>query len=198
MAAAPCPTCRWQVVWQNGKRRHRWAMQPLPAIPDESTLPNLAWLITPHLFSGCSASGWRQTCLVHLLHKLEHMERYKLPGKHWPAFAKKLRCLLGDAVQLWPGCDELPEGTSTSRRGGARGGGRWPSPKPRSVNAYGPFSGRRAGDRRENCRARARRRSCGWSARSRIPRGGSERDSHREPRSKHGGHRRAADLPSRR
>jgi transposase len=45
----------------------------------------------------CSA---RQTCLAHLLRDLEHVEQYKHPGPEWPAFAKKLRRLLGDAMRL--------------------------------------------------------------------------------------------------
>ena len=58
----------------------------------------------------------RQTCLVHLLRELEHTEKYKSPGKHWPAFAKKLRRLLGDAIRLWRRRDELPAATYASRR----------------------------------------------------------------------------------
>jgi len=58
----------------------------------------------------------RQTCLAHLLRELEHTEKYKSPGKHWPAFAKKLRRLLGDAIRLWRRRGELPEATYTSRR----------------------------------------------------------------------------------
>ena len=46
------------------------------------------------------ACALRQTCLVHLLRELEHTEKYKSPGKHWPTFAKKLRRLLADAVRL--------------------------------------------------------------------------------------------------
>ncbi len=30
----------------------------------------------------------RQTCLAHLLRELKHTEKYKSPGKNWPAFAK--------------------------------------------------------------------------------------------------------------
>jgi len=59
----------------------------------------------------------RQTCLAHLLRELEHTEKYKSPGKHWPAFAKKLRRLLGDAIRLWRRQDELSAATYTSRRG---------------------------------------------------------------------------------
>jgi hypothetical protein len=42
----------------------------------------------------------RQTCLAHLLRDLEHVEQYKRPGPQWPAFAKKLRRLVGDAMRL--------------------------------------------------------------------------------------------------
>lgn len=58
----------------------------------------------------------RQTCLVHLLRELAHTEKYKSPGAHWPAFAKKLRRLLGDAIRLWRSKDELPPATYASRR----------------------------------------------------------------------------------
>ncbi len=60
--------------------------------------------------------GLRQTCLVHLLRELEHTTKYKSPGEHWPAFSKKLRRLLGDAIRLWRRKSELPEATYTSRR----------------------------------------------------------------------------------
>ena len=58
----------------------------------------------------------RQTCLAHLLRELEHTEKYKSPGKHWPAFAKKLRRLLGDAIRLWRRRGELPEAAYAARR----------------------------------------------------------------------------------
>ncbi len=58
----------------------------------------------------------RQTCLVHLLRNLEHVEKYKSPGAEWPTFAKKLRRLLGDAIRLWRRKDELPPQTYASRR----------------------------------------------------------------------------------
>ena len=58
----------------------------------------------------------RQTCLAHLLRELEHTEKYKSPGKHWPAFAKKLRRLLGDAIRLWRRRGEMPEAAYASRR----------------------------------------------------------------------------------
>ena len=53
---------------------------------------------------------------MHLRRDLEHVEQYKSPGEHWPAFAKKLRCLLGDAIRLWRRQDELPPQTYASRR----------------------------------------------------------------------------------
>ena len=59
----------------------------------------------------------RQTCLAHLLRELEHTEKYKSPGKDWPAFAKKLRRLIGDAIRLWRQRGELPAATYASRRG---------------------------------------------------------------------------------
>jgi transposase len=43
----------------------------------------------------------RQMCLVHLLRDLEYVESYKRLDKHWAAFAKKLRRLIGDAIRLW-------------------------------------------------------------------------------------------------
>jgi transposase len=58
----------------------------------------------------------RQTCLVHLLRELDHTERYKSPGEHWPEFAKKLRRLVGDAIRLWRARPEMPEETCASRR----------------------------------------------------------------------------------
>ncbi|MFQ5927952.1 MAG: IS66 family transposase, partial [Terriglobia bacterium] len=58
----------------------------------------------------------RQTCLVHLLRDLEHVDQYKRPSKHWPAFAKKLRRLVGDAIRLWRKQDELPVAQYKSRR----------------------------------------------------------------------------------
>lgn len=62
------------------------------------------------------ACALRQTCLVHLLRDLEHVEKYKSPSEHWPAFAKLLRRLLGDAIRLWRLRDELPAETYASRR----------------------------------------------------------------------------------
>jgi transposase len=56
----------------------------------------------------------RQTCLVHLLRELEQTEKYKSAGKHWPAFAKKLRRLLGDAIRLWRRKEEVSAETYAS------------------------------------------------------------------------------------
>lgn len=58
----------------------------------------------------------RQTCLVHLLRDLEHVEKYKTPGVDWPAFAKQLRRLLGDAIRLWRRHDDYSAETYASRR----------------------------------------------------------------------------------
>ena len=58
----------------------------------------------------------RQTCLVHLLRDLEYVDKYKRPGEHWPAFAKKLRRLVGDAIRLWRRQDELTAQQYQSRR----------------------------------------------------------------------------------
>ena len=58
----------------------------------------------------------RQTRLVHLLRELDHTERYKSPGEHWPEFAKKLRRLVGDAIRLWRAQAEMPAETYASRR----------------------------------------------------------------------------------
>lgn len=62
------------------------------------------------------ACALRQTCLVHLLRELEQTETYKSPGKNWPAFAKKLRRLLADAIRLWRRKGELPSEEYASRR----------------------------------------------------------------------------------
>jgi len=62
------------------------------------------------------ACALRQTCLVHLLRELEHTEKYKSPGNNWPAFAKKLRRLLADAIRLWRRKAEMPPEEYASRR----------------------------------------------------------------------------------
>jgi hypothetical protein len=58
----------------------------------------------------------RQGCLVHLLRDLETVDHYKKGGENWPAFAKKLRRLIGDAIRLWRKKSETPEATYASRR----------------------------------------------------------------------------------
>ena len=58
----------------------------------------------------------RQTCLVHLFRDLEHVEKYKTPGAAWPAFAKLLRRLLGDAIRLWRCKTEYSAEEYASRR----------------------------------------------------------------------------------
>lgn len=57
----------------------------------------------------------RQTCLVHLLRDLKTVEKYGRPGPHWPAFVKKLRRLLGDAIRLKKR-DDVPAQEYASRR----------------------------------------------------------------------------------
>src|SRR3954453_23370688 len=46
------------------------------------------------------ACARKQRCLVHLLRELKTVDKYGRPGPNWPAFAKKLRRLLGDAIRL--------------------------------------------------------------------------------------------------
>jgi hypothetical protein len=62
------------------------------------------------------ACAQRQMCLVHLLRDLEHVDKYKRPGEHWPAFAKKLRRLVADAIRLWYRQEELTAEQYQSRR----------------------------------------------------------------------------------
>jgi transposase len=57
----------------------------------------------------------RQKCLVHLLRDLEHVEAYRPVNQDWPAFAKKLRRLLGDAIRLWKR-EAVPPAEYASRR----------------------------------------------------------------------------------
>lgn len=59
----------------------------------------------------------RQTCLVHLLRDLEHVEKYKNSGGDWPAFAKKLRRLIADAIRLWKREEVFSADAYASRRG---------------------------------------------------------------------------------
>jgi transposase len=62
------------------------------------------------------ACALRQTCLVHLLRDLKQVEKYKSTAHDWPAFAKSLRRLLGDAIRLWRQRGDLPAETYASRR----------------------------------------------------------------------------------
>ncbi|MBV8265259.1 MAG: IS66 family transposase [Planctomycetaceae bacterium] len=65
--------------------------------------------------SNAVACARRQTCLVHLLRELKTVEKSGRPGPHWPAFAKKLRRLLGDAIRLRKR-DDVPAAEYASRR----------------------------------------------------------------------------------
>lgn len=58
----------------------------------------------------------RQMCLVHLLRELKQTEKYKSPGENWPAFSKKLKRLIGDAIRLWRSKGDLEETAYQSRR----------------------------------------------------------------------------------
>ncbi len=57
----------------------------------------------------------RQVCLVHLLRELKTVEKYGRPGPNWPAFVKKLRRLLGDAIRLKKREDGRAEGYASRR-----------------------------------------------------------------------------------
>jgi hypothetical protein len=61
------------------------------------------------------ACARKQRCLVHLLRELKTVEKYGRPGPNWPAFAKKLRRLLGDAIRLKKR-EEVPAEEFASRR----------------------------------------------------------------------------------
>jgi hypothetical protein len=62
------------------------------------------------------ACAARQGCLAHLLRDLATVEQYGRGGEHWPAFAKKLRRLLGDAIRLWRENDLSPESFASRRQ----------------------------------------------------------------------------------
>lgn len=49
----------------------------------------------------------KQKCLVHLLRELERVWKYKDAGGDWPAFSKKLKRLIRDAIRLRKSKDEL-------------------------------------------------------------------------------------------
>ena len=74
----------------------------------DARVPNEVW--------SAVVCAMRQTCLVILRRDLEHVEKYKCPGKHWPAFSKKLRLLMGDAIRLWRNHEEFDAQTFASRR----------------------------------------------------------------------------------
>ncbi|MBK8267223.1 MAG: transposase [Planctomycetes bacterium] len=61
------------------------------------------------------ACSKRQMCLVHLLRDLENVEAYHRVNQDWPAFAKKLRRLVSDAIRLWKR-EAVPAGEYASRR----------------------------------------------------------------------------------
>jgi len=113
-----CPHCRKQVE---------------PVVPDAlsgATLGNRTLVLSAWLHYGLGNTlsqsvevfnyhlqlPLTQGCLVHLLRDLETVERYSRGGKHWPAFAKKLRRLLGDAIRLWRQEGLSPETFASRRR----------------------------------------------------------------------------------
>lgn len=63
-------------------------------------------------FTGSAA----QKCLSHLLRELKHTTKYKSPGENWPAFRKKLKRLIRDAIRLRKQHGELAEVAFVSRR----------------------------------------------------------------------------------
>ena len=63
-------------------------------------------------FAGSAA----QKCLTHLLRELKHTTKYKSPDKNWPAFQKKLKRLIRDAIRLRKAQGDLTEAAFVSRR----------------------------------------------------------------------------------
>lgn len=57
----------------------------------------------------------KQKCLVHLLRELERVWKYKDSGGDWPAFSKKLKRLIRDAIRLRKSKEQLDEGTYRRR-----------------------------------------------------------------------------------
>jgi transposase len=57
----------------------------------------------------------KQKCLVHLLRELERVAKYKDHGGDWPAFSKKLKRLIRDAIRLRKSKDEVDEPTYQRR-----------------------------------------------------------------------------------
>jgi transposase len=60
--------------------------------------------------------GSAQKCLSHLLRELKHTDQYKSPGPGWPAFRRKLRRLVRDAIRLRKAHGELSAEAFVSRR----------------------------------------------------------------------------------
>lgn len=60
--------------------------------------------------------GAAQKCLAHLLRELKHTEKYKSPGPEWPAFRKKLKRWIRDAIRLRQAHGDLSAETFASRR----------------------------------------------------------------------------------
>jgi hypothetical protein len=91
-----CFTNPWLTYYMIDRRRGSPALAKFFKEEFAGTLVSDFW--GAYNFVQCGA---RQTCLVHLLRDLENVEQYQHPGPHWPAFAKKLRRLLGDAIRLY-------------------------------------------------------------------------------------------------
>lgn len=117
----------WRV---NGKKRWLWCFATgelsFFLIDRSRGSPALLKFFTEEFAGTLVADFWgpynavvcaaRQKCLVHLLRDLEHVEKYKSPGPQWPAFAKKLRRLVMDAIRLRRRRDRLAPEAYASRR----------------------------------------------------------------------------------
>jgi transposase len=90
-----CFTTSWLTYYMIDRRRGSPALARFFKEEFLGTLVSDFW--GAYNFVQCAA---RQTCLAHLLRDLEQVEKYQRPGPEWPAFAKKLRRLLGDAIRL--------------------------------------------------------------------------------------------------
>jgi transposase len=106
-----CFSNRWLTFYMIDRSRGSPALQKFFIEEFAGTLVTDFW--SAYNAVACAA---RQTCLVHLLRELEQTEKYKSPGPHWAAFAKKLRRLLGDAIRLWRSQGELSGEAYDSRR----------------------------------------------------------------------------------
>jgi hypothetical protein len=73
-------------------------------------LQELAGTLVGDLWSADNkvACARRQTCLAHLLRDLITVEKYKSPRREWPAFARKLRRLIHEAIRLSRRADVTP------------------------------------------------------------------------------------------